>query len=71
MALWSHTRDWSDAAMKIEQYDTVLLKDGRIGFVLEVNSATNFDMDVGASPADWKTLRSVSIDDIAMVIGKD
>jgi hypothetical protein len=57
--------------MKIEQYDTVLLKDGRIGFVLEVNSATNFDMDVGASPADWKTLRSVSIDNIAMVIEKD
>lgn len=54
--------------MKIKQYDTVLLKDGRIGAVVEVNSEDNFDIDVGSSPEDWETLWSVSISDIEKVI---
>lgn len=54
--------------MKIKQYDTVLLKDGRIGAVVEVNSETNFDIDVGSSPKDWETLWSVPIEDIEKVI---
>lgn len=54
--------------MKIKQFDTVLLKDGRIGAVVEVNSKDNFDIDVGSSPKDWETLWGVSIDDIEKVI---
>lgn len=54
--------------MQIEQYDSVLLKDGRRGCVIEVNSDTNFDIDVGSSPKDWETLWGVSIDEIERVI---
>lgn len=54
--------------MKIKQYDTVLLKDGRKGCVIEVNSATNFDIDVGTSTEDWETLWGVSIDDIEKIV---
>ena len=54
--------------MKIKQFDTVLLKDGRVGAVVEVNSEDNFDIDVGSSPADWETLWSVPISDIEKVI---
>lgn len=54
--------------MDIKQFDTVLLKDGRIGTVVEVNSKNNFDIDVGDSPKDWETLWGVSIDDIEKVI---
>jgi hypothetical protein len=54
--------------VNIKQFDTVLLKDGRIGAVVEVNSDTNFDIDVGNSPADWETLWSVPIENIEKVI---
>lgn len=54
--------------MQIQQYDAVLLKDGRRGCVIEVNSETSFDIDIGTSTKDWETLYSVSIDDIEKVI---
>ena len=57
--------------MKIKQYDTVLLKDGREGAVIEVNSETNFDIDVGGSPEDWDTLWGVKIDEIEKVIKQE
>lgn len=42
---------------RIEQYDTVLLGDGRIGAVVEVyGDQDKFDVDVGDSPSDWETL---------------
>lgn len=42
--------------LKIEQYDTVLLKDGREGSVVEKFSETNFLVDVGTSEKDWDTI---------------
>ncbi len=42
--------------MKISQYDTVLLKDGREAAIVEVFSPTNFAADVGDSPEDWETI---------------
>ena len=54
--------------MIIKQYDAVLLKDGRRGCVIEVNSDENFDIDVGSSPKDWETLYRVSIDEIEKVL---
>ena len=53
--------------MQIEQYDTVLLKDGRIGCVVEKWSNTDFEIDIGSSPKDWETI-TVNIDQIEKVI---
>lgn len=53
--------------MKIRQYSTVRLKDGRVGAVVEVFSETDFMIDVGSSPEDWETI-DVTIDEIAEVI---
>lgn len=54
--------------MKIKQYDTVLLKDGRQGCVVEKWSETDFEVDIGSSPEDWETI-TISIDKIKKVIG--
>lgn len=53
--------------MKIKQFDTVLLKDGRRAAIVEVFSDTDFMADVGDSPADWETI-DIKIDDIEKVI---
>lgn len=53
--------------MTIKQYDTVRLKDGRIGAVVEVFGGTDFMVDVGSSPADWETI-DITMDEIAEVI---
>ena len=55
--------------MKIGQYDTVLLKDGRTAVIVEVFEDKAFIADVGSSPADWETI-SITIDDIKKVIWK-
>lgn len=55
--------------MKIEQYDTVLLKDGRKAVIVEVFEDKAFIADVGSSPANWETI-SITIDDIKKVIWK-
>ena len=55
--------------MKIGQYDTVLLKDGRKAVIVEVFEDKVFIADVGSSPADWETI-SITIDDIKKVIWK-
>ena len=54
--------------IKVKQYDTVKLKDGRIGDVMEVNGDDSVDIDIGSSPKDWETLWSVPIDDIEKII---
>lgn len=54
--------------IKVKQYDTVKLKDGRIGDVMEINGEDSVDIDIGSSPEDWKTLWSVPIDDIEKVL---
>ena len=56
--------------MKIKQYDTVLLKDGRKAVIVEAFENKAFIADVGDSPADWETI-SMTIDDIEKVIRKD
>lgn len=54
--------------MKIQQYDTVKLKDGRKGAVVEIlGEDEEFLVDVGDSPVDWETI-SVSKEEIAQVI---
>lgn len=50
----------------IKQYDTVRLKDGRIGVVVEAFDGKDFLVDVGSSPEDWETI-SVLIDEIEAV----
>lgn len=53
--------------MKIEQYDSVLLKDGRRAAIVEKFSETDFLADVGSSPEDWDTI-DITIKDIEKVI---
>ena len=53
--------------MKVKQYDSVLLKDGRTAAVVEKWDDTHFLVDVGSSPKDWDTI-DVTIDDIEEVI---
>lgn len=53
--------------MTIKQYDTVRLKDGRIGAVVEVFNNQELLIDIGSSPEDWETI-SVVLDEIESVI---
>lgn len=53
--------------MTIKQYDTIRLKDGRIGAVVEVFDGKDFLVDIGSSPADWETI-DVTVEEIAEVI---
>lgn len=53
--------------MKIKQYDTVLLKDGREAAIVEKFSETDFLADVGDGPEDWDTI-DIKIDCIERVI---
>ncbi len=56
--------------MKVDLFDTVLLKDGRVASIIEVFSDRDFMADVGDSPADWKTI-DVTIDDIEKILKKN
>ena len=54
--------------MKMQQYDTVKLKDGRKGVIVEIfGDGEELLVDIGSSPADWKTI-SVSENEVADVI---
>ena len=53
----------------INQYDHVILKDGREGCAVEVHEQKVFDVDIGSSPADWDTI-TVKREDIVGVIHK-
>ena len=53
--------------MIVEQYDTVLLKDGREASIVEAFENKVFIADVGSSPKDWETI-SITIDDIEKVL---
>ncbi len=54
--------------MNIKEFDTVLLKDGRIGSVMEVFPNGSLTIDVGSSPKDWDTLYDKTINDVEKVI---
>lgn len=56
--------------MRIEQFDTVLLKDGRKADIMENFENKVFIADVGSSPKDWETIE-ITIDDIEKVIYRD
>ena len=56
---------------KIEEFDHVVLKDGREGAIVEVfcdktGEAVEFLVDIGSSPADWDTI-SVQLEEIETV----
>ena len=53
--------------MKIREFDTVILKDGRKASIVEVLSDTVFIADVGSNPTDWETI-DVTLDMIEKVI---
>lgn len=53
--------------MKIKQYDSVLLKDGRRAAIIEVFSDTDFLADIGNGPEDWDTI-DVTLDMIERVL---
>ena len=53
--------------MIIKQFDTVLLKDGRMAAVMEAFENKVFIVDVWDSPEDWDTI-SITIDDIEKVL---
>ena len=53
--------------MQINQYDTILLKDGREGSVVETFDNSEFIIDIGDSTKDWETI-TVTIDEIEKVI---
>ena len=41
---------------KYQQYESVLLKDGRIATIVEVYEPGAYDADIGDSPEDWATV---------------
>lgn len=62
-----HLRKGEKILEKIKEFDSILLKDGRKAYIVEVLSDTNFLADVGSSPEDWETIE-ITIDDIERVL---
>ena len=56
-----------DRKMIVKEFDTVLLKDGRVASIVEAYDNKRFIADVGSSPKDWETI-SITIDDIEKLI---
>ena len=57
--------------MEVKEFDTVILKDGRVGSIMEVFPNGALIVDVGSSPEDWETLYDKTIDDIEKVVNQD
>lgn len=53
--------------MKVKQYDTVLLKDGREAVIVEAFEGKAFIADVGSNEKDWETI-DIKIEDIECVL---
>ena len=53
--------------MHIEEFDTVLLKDGQTAAIVDKLSEDTFIADIGDSPEDWDTV-TITIDDIKEVV---
>lgn len=53
--------------MQINEYDEVILKDGRIASIVEKFDDSYLLADVGDGPKDWDTI-PITIDDIERVI---
>lgn len=54
--------------MKIKEFDTVLLKDGRKGSVVETFPDGSLIIDIGNSPENWETLYDQTVADVEKVI---
>lgn len=57
--------------MELKEFDTVLLKDGRKGDIMEVFSNGSLIIDIGSSPKDWETIYDKTIEDIEKVLSKE
>lgn len=53
--------------MKVKQYDTVRLKDGREAAIVEAFDGKVFIADVGSNEQDWETI-DIKIEDIESVV---
>ena len=53
--------------MVINQYDSVLLKNGQRACIVEKFNDREFLADIGSNPKDWDTI-DVTIDDIEKVL---
>ena len=53
--------------MHIEEFDTVLLKDGQTAAIVDKLSEDTFIADIGDSPEDWDTI-TITIDEIEKVV---
>ncbi|MEG0115972.1 MAG: hypothetical protein RSA00_06080 [Hydrogenoanaerobacterium sp.] len=40
--------------MEIKEFDTVVLKDGRMADIMDVSSPETYVADIGSSPKDWE-----------------
>lgn len=49
---------------KYQEFDTVLLKDGRIASIVEVVGPDAYIADVGHSPKDWSIIWDLTDNDI-------
>lgn len=49
---------------KYQEFDSVLLKDGRIATIVEAFEPGDYIADVGSSPKDWGVLWDLTDDDI-------
>lgn len=53
--------------MHIEEFDIVLLKDGKTAAIVDKLSEDTFKADIGDSPENWDTI-TIIIDDIEKVV---
>ena len=53
--------------MKIEEFDTALLKDGQTAAIVDKLSEDTFIADIGDSLEDWDTV-TITIDEIEKVV---
>lgn len=53
--------------LKINEFDRVLLNDGREADIMEVLSEKEFIGDVGSGPSDWETI-DININEIVKVL---
>ena len=53
--------------MHIEEFDSVLLKNGQTAAIVDKLSEDAFIADIGDSPEDWDTI-TITIDDIEKVV---
>lgn len=56
--------------MKIEEFDTVILKNGQSAAVVEKLSEDTFIADIGDSPKDWDTI-TITINEIEKVAHRE